>query len=103
VEDHISQENYNFDQINSDEREQKLQRNIRSLQLKWFIKKEHNRLKKKLLNCRLCGTNSRFLSMQISLLRAEKQKLLKETSILRATKDKLINEIESIQSNVLLE
>lgn len=84
----------------SEEDQEDLQKKLRTLQLKWFIQRENNRLKKKLMTCRICRTTPRFLNMEISMLQAEKQKLLKETNILRLTKEKLINEVTSIQSNL---
>lgn len=85
----------------SQQKQDLLQKNLRTLRLKWFIHRENNRLKRKSMNCRICGTNSRFLNMQISVLRAEKEKLLEETNILRLTKEKLRNEVTSIQSNLI--
>lgn len=81
----------------SNEKRLQLQRSMKALRLKSFIQRENNRFKRRLLNCRICGTHSRFLSMQISVLQAEKQKLMEETSILRLTKEKLLNEMTSLQ------
>lgn len=82
----------------SDRKQQQLNRNLRRLRLKCFIQRENNRLKRKSMNCRICGTHHRFLHMQIRALRAEKQKLLEETSILRLTKKKLSNQLTSTES-----
>ncbi len=73
--------------------QEQVNQKLRKLRLKCFIQRENNRLKKKLLNCRLCGTNPRFLACQIRLLQAEKQKLMEETTILRLTKEKLLSQV----------
>lgn len=82
-------------EILSDQRQQRLNRNLRRLRLKCFIQRENNRLKRKSMNCRICGTHHRFLHMQIKALKAEKQKLLEETGILRLTKEKLLERVTS--------
>lgn len=88
----------------NDSTDQKPTKNkLRTLRLKCFIQRENNRLKKKLINCRICGTNPRFLDMQIRVLRAEKQKLLEETTILRLAKEKLFNQVALIESNLVVE
>lgn len=87
----------------SHRKRQKLKQNLRSLRLKCFIERENNRLKKKLLNCRICGTHTRFLDMQIRLLQAEKQKLVEETTSLRLVKEKLLHQVEMIESNLIVE
>lgn len=87
----------------STSRKQQVNRSLRHLRLKCFIQRENNRLKKKLLNCRICGTNSRFLDMQIRLLQAERKKLLEETSILRSVKEKLINQVTFIESDIIVQ
>lgn len=90
-------------QNSSDQKQQQLIKNLRALRLKYSIQRENNRLRKKLINCRCCGTNPRFLDMQIRSLQAEKQKLLEETTILRLTKDKLLNQVTLIEANVIVE
>lgn len=87
----------------SDVKQQQLNQNLRSLRLKCHMRRENNRLKRKLLNCRICGTNPRFLSMKIRRLQADKQKLLEETSILRLTKEKLMKQVTLIKSNLIVE
>lgn len=87
----------------SDRKQQQLNRNLQRLRLKCFIQREKNRLKRKSMNCRICGTHHRFLHMQIRALRAEKEKLLEETSILRLTKEKLSNQLTSTESYLLAE
>lgn len=86
-----------------EQKQQELQESLRTLRLKWFMHRENRRLKKKLTNCRICGTNVRFLNTQVSVLRAKKEKLLSETSLLQLTKEKLMNEVTSMQSNILVE
>lgn len=87
----------------SNQKQQQLNKNLRALRLKYSIQRENKRLKKKLINCRCCGTNPRVLDMQIRLLQAEKQKLLEETTILRLTKEKLLNQVTLIEANVIIE
>lgn len=93
----------NLENSSEEEQQQQLNRNLRSIRLKCLIQRENNRLKKKLLNCRICGTNSRFLNVEIRKLQAEKQKLLEETGILRLAKEKLLNQVTLIKSNLLVE
>ncbi|XP_037041701.1 uncharacterized protein LOC119078304 [Bradysia coprophila] len=89
----------------SDSADQNQQGNqsLRTLRLKCFIQRENNRLKRKIINCRICGTHPRFLDMQIRVLKAEKQKLLEEMTILRLAKEKLFNEVALSQSNLVVE
>lgn len=93
----------NTEHLSEQTQQQPPDRNLRHLRLKCFIQRENNRLKKKSLNCRLCGTHARFLDMQIRVLKAEKQKLLEETSILRLNKEKLSKQITSTETYLLAE
>lgn len=88
--------------VDPSERKQQ-SRNLRALRLKSLMQRENNRLNRKLTNCRICGTNRRFLDRQIQQLRAEKRKLLEETSQLRRTKEKLLDQVAFIESNLIVE
>lgn len=63
------------------------------------IKLRNKKLRRKIRNCRSCGTSSRLLKMQLEVMKAEKSKLKEETTILKLKKQKLLFELANLKDS----